>query len=101
MMLVDLSPWNITGRDAELALGRAGLTVNKNAVPFDQRGPAVTSGIRIGTPFVTSRGMGEAEMIQIGALIVEVLKHLDDTQVLERTRAQVTDLCEAFPLYAE
>ena len=101
MMLVDLSPWKITGRDAELALGRAGLTVNKNAVPFDQRGPAVTSGIRIGTPFVTSRGMGEAEMIQIGALIVEVLKHLDDTQVLERIRAQVTDLCEAFPLYAE
>ena len=101
MMLVDLSPWKITGRDAELALGRAGLTVNKNAVPFDQRGPAVTSGIRIGTPFVTSRGMGEAEMLQIGALIVEVLKHLDDTQVLERIRAQVTDLCEAFPLYAE
>lgn len=99
LMLVDLTPWNITGKEAETALGRAGITVNKNAVPFDQRGPVVTSGIRLGTPYVTSRDMGVEEMRQIAALIVEVLKNKDDSTVLERTRLEVAELCNAFPLY--
>lgn len=100
LMLVDLTGWDITGKAAEAALGKAGITVNKNAVPFDRRGPLVTSGIRIGTPYVTSRGMGTGEMRQIAGLIVEVLKNLEDERVLERTRLEVAELCSAFPLYS-
>jgi glycine hydroxymethyltransferase len=99
LMLVDLTRWNITGKDAEKALGRAGITVNKNAVPFDQRGPFVTSGIRIGTPFVTSRGIKNDEIKQIGAMIIEVLKTMDDARILEKIRAQVAEICSAHPLY--
>jgi glycine hydroxymethyltransferase len=101
LMLADLTTWEITGKDAEKALGRAGITVNKNAVPFDKRGPLITSGVRIGTPFVTSRGMGTDEMRRIGAMIIDVLKHPQDEAVLQRTRSQVDELCRAFPLYAE
>jgi glycine hydroxymethyltransferase len=101
LMLADLTPWKITGRDAETALGRAGITVNKNAVPFDRLGPNVTSGIRIGTPYVTSRGMGPDQMQQIAAIIVDVLKHPDDASVLSRSRARVAELCDAFALYPE
>jgi glycine hydroxymethyltransferase len=101
LMLVDLSAWEITGKEAEAALGRAGITVNKNAVPFDKRGPLVTSGVRIGTPYVTSRGMGVAEMKQIAALIIDVLKHPDDEPVIKRARSAVQALCRAFPLYAD
>ena len=99
LMLADLTTWDITGKDAEKALGKAGITVNKNAVPFDKRGPQVTSGVRIGTPFVTSRGMGTDEMKHIGGLILDVLKHADDADVLKRCRDRVSDLCRAFPLY--
>ena len=101
LMLADLTSWEITGKDAEAALGRAGITVNKNAVPYDRRGPNVTSGIRIGTPYVTSRGMGSDEMKQIAAVIIDVLKHLDDRTILERCRNQVSALCKAFALYAD
>jgi len=101
LMLADLTTWEITGQEAEKALGQAGITVNKNAVPFDQRGPLITSGVRIGTPFVTSRGMGGDEMKKIGAMIVDVLKHPDDRGVLDRTRNQVKALCQAFPLYPD
>jgi glycine hydroxymethyltransferase len=100
LMLVDLTSWDITGKAAEAALGVAGITVNKNAVPFDQRGPLVTSGVRIGTPYVTSRGMGTEEMRQIASMIVDVLKYPEDPRVLERTRLEVAELCSAFPLYA-
>jgi len=100
LMLVDLTAWDITGKAAEAALGHAGITVNKNAVPFDQHGPLITSGIRIGTPYITSRGMGTEEMRQIAGLIVEVLKNLDNQRILERTRLEVAELCSAFPLYA-
>ena len=98
MMLVDLSGLDITGKEAEEALGHAGITVNKNAIPFDTRGPAVTSGIRIGTPAVTTRGMREQEMRTIGSLIVEVLKtgRNDDT-VIRKCREKVLELCEAYP----
>jgi glycine hydroxymethyltransferase len=99
LMLVDLSGWEITGKEAEAALGRAGITVNKNTVPFDRRGPFITSGIRIGTPYVTSRGMGTREMEQIGTMIVDILKKPNDQQVLDRSRTKVAALCRAFPLY--
>jgi glycine hydroxymethyltransferase len=101
LMLADLTSWEITGKDAEKALGLAGITVNKNAVPFDKRGPGVTSGVRIGTPFVTSRGMGVDEMQQIGTMIIEVLKHPQDEAVQARVRHEVAALCRAFPLYRD
>jgi glycine hydroxymethyltransferase len=101
LMLADLTSWEITGKEAEKALGLAGITVNKNAVPFDKRGPQVTSGVRIGTPFVTSRGMGVDEMRQIGAMIVDVLKHPQAEAVHTRVRQDVTALCRAFPLYRD
>jgi len=100
LMLADLTTWEITGKAAEAALGKAGITVNKNAVPFDKRGPSITSGVRIGTPFITSRGMKTDEMKQIGAMIIDVLKNPDTPDVLARTRDQVALLCQEFPLYA-
>jgi glycine hydroxymethyltransferase len=99
MMLADLSSLNITGKEAEAVLGQAGLTVNKNAVPFDTRGPALTSGIRIGTPYVTSRGMGPEEMRRIGELTVATLRQPFDATVITETRQAVSDLCTEFPLY--
>jgi len=101
MMLVDLRNLNITGKAAEKALELAGITVNKNAIPFDTQSPMITSGIRIGTPAVTTRGMKEAHMNLIGELIVDVLKHISDENVIRRTRQKVLDLCEGFPLYQE
>ncbi len=100
MILVDLRNMAITGKDAEAALGAAGVTVNKNAVPFDPRSRAVTSGIRIGTPAVTTRGFGRKEMEIIGGLIASVLKQPDDDAVVSRARATVRELCDAFPLYS-
>jgi glycine hydroxymethyltransferase len=99
MMLADLSPLSITGRDAETVLGRAGITVNKNAIPFDTRGPSVTSGIRLGTPFVTSRGMGTAEMERIAKLLVATLRRPEDAAAIQATRQAVRELCARFPLY--
>jgi glycine hydroxymethyltransferase len=98
MMLTDLTSLGITGRDAEEALGAAGITVNKNAIPFDRQGPTVTSGVRIGTPAVTSRGMGETEMDLIGKAIVTVMKNPDDKALLARVRREMLDLCTAFPM---
>lgn len=99
MMLVDLTSLDITGKDAEIALGRSGITVNKNSIPFETRSPQVTSGIRIGTPAVTTRGMKPAEMTLIAELIVAVLKKPFDETVIERIRNKVHDLCKAFPVY--
>ncbi len=99
VMLADLRNLDITGKDAGEVLERAGITVNKNAVPFDTQSPAVTSGIRIGTPAVTTRGMKTPEMETIAGLIVEVLKNRDDERLIERVKAKVHELCEAFPLY--
>ena len=101
LLLVDLSAWGITGKDAEQALHRAGMTVNKNTVPFDKRGPFVTSGIRIGTPYLTSRGMRQAEMERIAAMMVDVLKHPDDEATRKKVRDGVVELCSAFPLYGQ
>ncbi len=99
LMLADLTSLNITGKDAEDALGRAGITANKNAVPFDTQKPFVTSGIRLGTPVLTSRGMGPEEMKRVAGLIVAVLKNSRNEDVIRRTRQEVRELCEAFPIY--
>jgi len=100
-MLVDVFSKGMLGSEAEKALGEAGITVNKNAIPFDTNPPMKPSGIRIGTPALTTRGMKEGEMQQIGHWIAESLLQRSDSGVLAKVRKQVLDLCEAFPLYAE
>ncbi len=101
LMLVDVFAKGMLGSEAEKALGEAAITVNKNAIPFDTNPPMKPSGIRIGTPALTTRGMKEAEMQQVGRWIAEVLLHRTDTAVLSKVSKQVLELCEAFPLYAE
>ena len=101
LMLVNLTRMGITGRDAEDALGRAGITVNKNAIPFETRSPHVTSGIRIGTPFVTSRGMMAEQMKIIGGLMAEVLRNPGGEALLKKTGDRVQALCDEFPLYPQ
>ncbi len=101
LMLVDLTEKGVTGKDAQEALDRAGITVNKNGIPFDTRGPQVTSGIRIGTPALTTRGMGEKEMGIIGAWIADVIHNIENEDRIEEIRNEVARLCERFPLYAE
>jgi glycine hydroxymethyltransferase len=101
LLLVDLTPKSITGKDAQEALDRAWITVNKNGVPFDTKGPMVTSGVRIGTPAVTTRGMAETEMAQIAALIDRVLTNLGNSSVEAAVRGEVQALTSRFPLYAE
>jgi glycine hydroxymethyltransferase len=101
MMLVDLSNMNMTGKAAEDVLGRAGITVNKNAIPFDPRSPLVTSGIRIGTPAVTTRGMRAAEMSVIAELMVEALRNSESERVITVIRKKIVELCRTFPLYPE
>jgi glycine hydroxymethyltransferase len=101
LMLVDVFSQGITGKAAEAALGKAGITVNKNAIPFDQNPPMVASGIRVGTPAVTTRGMREAEMEIIGGLIARGLKTPDDERTLAMIRVEVETLCRKFPLYPE
>ncbi len=99
MMIIDLRNLNITGKDAEDVLGHAGITVNKNSIPFEKLGPSVTSGIRIGTPAVTTRGMKTPEMRIIADLIVDVLQNYDNDDLIMNTKTKVRELCEAFPLY--
>ena len=101
LMLVDLTAKGVSGKDAQEALDRAGITVNKNGIPFDTRGPMITSGIRVGTPALTTRGMKEGEMKAIARLIAEVLDHIEDEGRIRAVRAEVASLCEKFPLYGE
>jgi glycine hydroxymethyltransferase len=101
LMLVDLRSKGLTGKVAEEALGEAHIVVNKNLVPFDPQKPTVTSGIRVGTPAVTTRGMREDEMRQIGRWIARVLAAPDDAGVKAQVRGEVHDLCSNFPIYAE
>jgi glycine hydroxymethyltransferase len=101
LMLVDVFSKGMLGSDAEKALGEANITVNKNAIPFDTNPPMKPSGIRIGTPALTTRGMKEDEMKRVGRWIAEVLQNRTDASVLARIRRQVLELAEAFPLYAE
>jgi len=99
LMLADLRNLDISGKDAEKALERAGITVNKNSIPGEPRSPAVTSGIRIGTPALTTRGMGKKEMEIIAGFIADVLKNPEDEMLSWRIRTGVQELCSAFPLY--
>jgi len=101
VMLVDVASKGLTGKAAEAALDKAGLTVNKNAIPFDTRPPTVTSGIRLGTPALTTRGMREAEMRQVAGFIAEVLADVEDADRQARVAGKVRELCAAFPLYRE
>ncbi len=99
LMLVDFRKSEMTGKQAEALLDEVGITVNKNKVPFDERSPFVTSGIRIGTPAVTTRGMKEGEMVKIGELISEVLHNLHDESIKDSVKKEVRLLCDKFPLY--
>jgi glycine hydroxymethyltransferase len=101
LLLVDLAPLGLTGKDAAKRLEETGIVTNKNLIPFDTKSAFVTSGLRFGTPAVTTRGMGEEEMAQIGELISDVLHHMDDDSVIQRTRAAVKELCRRFLLYRE
>jgi glycine hydroxymethyltransferase len=101
LMLVDVFSKGLTGKVAEAALGKAGITVNKNAIPFDKHPPMVASGIRVGTPAVTSRGMGEPEMDAIAEYIARALASPEDDAVLNMVRSEVESLCRRFPLYPE
>jgi glycine hydroxymethyltransferase len=100
LMLVDLTPKNITGKDAETALDAAGITVNKNSIPHDQKPPVTTSGIRLGTPIVTTRGMKEPEMKVIGDLICETLANGHDAAKLAALRERTKAFCARFPMFA-
>jgi glycine hydroxymethyltransferase len=101
MMLVDLTNKGTTGKDAEEALGMTGITVNKNVVPYDEKPPAITSGIRLGTPCVTTRGMGETEMVEMADIISSVIENIHDTGVIKNLAKRVKTLCENFPIYRE
>ena len=101
LMLIDLTNKNITGKQAEIALGKAGITVNKNMIPFDTRSPFVTSGIRIGTPAVTTRGMKEKEMQRIGEFINKALVNHENDSVLSAIKSEVREFCSVFPLFNE
>jgi glycine hydroxymethyltransferase len=98
-MLVDVFSRGLTGKAAEAALGKAGITVNKNAIPFDPNPPMTASGIRIGTPAVTTRGMGEREMDKIGELVTRALATPEDDAALGMVKVEVEKLCRMFPLY--
>ena len=99
LFLVDLSNKDITGADGEAALGQANITLNKNSVPNDTRSPMVTSGLRIGTPAITTRGFGENEIVLLVEMIDTVLTNIDNTSIIASTKADVKKLCERFPVY--
>jgi len=99
MLLVDLRNFHISGKNAEELLGRSGITVNKNSIPFEKQSPFITSGIRIGTPAVTTRGMGWPEMELIGTFIIDVLKNHKNENIVADVKSKVQKLCEKFPLY--
>jgi glycine hydroxymethyltransferase len=100
-MLVDLRPKKLTGKIGEEALGKAGITVNKNMIPWDPEKPMTTSGIRVGTPALTTRGMGAREMMLVAALIGRVLDAPADDGAIAKVRGEVKDLCAHFPMYED
>jgi glycine hydroxymethyltransferase len=98
MILVDITGTGVTGREAEDALGEVGIVVNRNAIPFDPRPPRLASGIRLGTPAVTSRGFGSSEMKRIAALIARVISNINDPQVHREAGDEVSEICSRFPV---
>ena len=101
VILIDLTNKNVTGKSAEKALEKAGITVNKNMIPFDKRSPFITSGIRIGTPAITTRGMSSDEMALIVQLIDDIINDIDNEDKINKTRSTVSSLCKSFPIYSE
>jgi len=101
LMLLDFTGKPITGKDAETVLDLAGITVNKNSIPYDDKPPAVTSGIRVGTPIVTSRKMKEPEMVIIADLIAQVINNINNNTIIERVKEKVKTLCRKFPVYKD
>ncbi|SVC14513.1 uncharacterized protein METZ01_LOCUS267367, partial [marine metagenome] len=101
VILIDLTNKNVTGKSAENALEKAGITVNKNMIPFDKRSPFITSGIRIGTPAITTRGMSSDEMALIVKLIDDIINDVDNEDIINKTRSTVRSLCKSFPIYSE
>jgi glycine hydroxymethyltransferase len=99
LMLIDLTNQHLTGLEAEVALGKAGITVNKNTIPNETKSPFVTSGLRVGTPAVTSRGMKEAEMRQIGHWIASVVKDIKNETLIAQVNREVTAMAQKFPIY--
>ena len=99
LMLIDLTNKNITGKEAEEALGKARITVNKNVIPYDERSATITSGIRLGTPCVTTRGMGEAEMVEISDVISTVIQNNKNAEAISTLTKRVDSLCDKFPIY--
>ena len=99
LFLIDLIGREYSGKDADAALGRAHMTVNKNSVPNDPRTPFVTSGLRIGSPAITTRGFREAEARQVASWIADILDHMGDESVVERVRGEVSAICKRFPVY--
>ncbi|MFP5213743.1 MAG: serine hydroxymethyltransferase [Acidobacteriota bacterium] len=99
LMLMDLQPKGLTGKIAEETLDHAGITVNKNSIPFDPQKPGITSGIRIGTPAVTTRGMGPEEMVKVASIIHRALSSVGDEEALARLKAEVAEFCSTYPLY--
>jgi len=101
LVLIDLTKKGISGKKAEITLEEAGITTNKNMVPFDERSPMITSGIRIGTPAVTTRGFQENEMVQVANLIDNVIQNIQDETIIKNTRNSVSELCAQFPIYED
>jgi glycine hydroxymethyltransferase len=100
LFLVDLIDKDITGKEADAALGAANITVNKNSVPNDPRSPFVTSGIRVGTPAITRRGFTEADAVELANWMADVLDNIDSQEVIEATKAKVLEICKRLPVYA-
>jgi len=99
LMMVDLRAYSVTGLDAENALGQAGMTVNKNMIPGDPQAARITSGIRLGSPALTTRGFKEEHMKQVGSWIVGILKNIGDESLKVRTRAEIREFVKSFPLF--
>jgi len=101
LLLVDLTPLKITGKEAQLALDEAAITVNKNTIPYDTQSPFVTSGIRLGTPALTTRGMGKSEMTEIGQMIARICRAPADKELQKKVKGEVLAMTKKFPLYPE
>ena len=101
LLLVDLTPLGLTGNVAEEALEKAGITCNKNAIPFDPKPPAITSGVRLGTPALTTRGMKEGDMRTVGSMILRALKNPEESSILQTIREEIKELSQQFPIYGD